>query len=437
MRLAVLLFVLLGLFMPAHAAKRVALVIGNSAYVHANPLPNPKNDAEDIAKKLTELGFAVTSGKDLDLNGMRDTVRGFIKNLEGAEVTVFYYAGHGLQVNGTNYMVPIDAKLATEDDVGFEAMAMETVLGPMERVSRTNLVFLDACRDNPLAQNLARSLGTRSAAVGKGLAQLGSGVGTLISFATQPGNVALDGGGRNSPFTAALLKYLGTPGQDITRDLVMVRRDVIAVTKGSQVPWDNSSLTGDVILQPDGKSPLPVIDENAADNTFWNSIKTETDPAFFERYIAQFPKGQFAELARMKLDVAKLNASAKAVVIPHQFDKQVASVPKGLAEPKAANPFDGYWSLTRIAKKAEGQSTCGWPSIESTIEIINGKIDDPRWKGSVDLAGKLQIMHYYGYDGIGDKGRMGLSGKLTQNEGGGKFYQIGGGCKGTLKLVRH
>ena len=344
MRLAVLLLVLLGLFTPAHAAKRVALVIGNSAYVHANPLPNPANDAEDMVKKLTELGFAVTSGKDLDLNGMRDTVRGFIKNLEGAELAIFYYAGHGLQVKGTNYMVPINAKLATEDDVGFEAMAMETVLVPMERVSRTNLVFLDACRDNPLAKNLARSLGTRSAVVGQGLAQLGSGVGTLVSFATQPGNVALDGNGRNSPFTKALLKHLGTPGQDITRDMVMVRRDVIAATSGNQVPWDNSSLTGDVILQVGIGAPPPV-----------------------EPLPAALPK-----------------SDGKAVVIsPDGW----ASLTPADKPDRSDTTFDGMWSLTRTAKKAD----CAWSSMEGFIEVKNGKIDHPDWKGAVKSDGSIKI----------------------------------------------
>ncbi len=434
MRLAILLFVLLGFFTPVHAAKRVALVIGNSAYVHANPLPNPKNDADDIAKKLAELGFAVTSGKDLDLNGMRDTVRGFIKNLEGAEVTVFYYAGHGLQVNGTNYMVPIDARLATEDDVGFEAMAMETVLGPMERVSRTNLVFLDACRDNPLAQNLARSLGTRSAVVGKGLAQLGSGVGTLISFATQPGNVALDGGGRNSPFTAALLRYLGTPGQDITRDMVLVRRDVLAATDGKQVPWDNSSLTGDVVLRAGDGAPAVALPEyNSVETAYWNSILTEKESSFFEKYLERFPKGQFVDLARMKIELVKRTAATPIAIVSPKAPVKLALIETETDTPRGLTAFDGRWSLKRTAKKG----ICGWTSIFSYLEITNGKIDLEEWKGTVKEDGTLSLTHYFGDNITSEKGRNILTGKMTPDGGIGKFYQPNRECKGAFSMVRN
>jgi Caspase domain len=437
MRFAVLMILLFAVVVPAEAAKRVALVIGNSAYLHANPLTNPKNDAEDVAKKFAELGFDVTSGQNLDLNSMRNTVRGFIKKLEGADLAVFYYAGHGLQIKGTNYMVPVDAKLATEDDVGFEAVGMDAVLAPMERVSRTNLVFLDACRDNPLAKNLARSMGTRSAAVGQGLAQQGGGVGTLIAFATQPGNVALDGKGRNSPFTTALLKHLGTPGQDIMRDMVMVRRDVIATTSGAQVPWDNSSLTGDVILKAgDGAVAIALPDDTTTETTYWNSILTEKDASFFEQYLARFPKGKFADLARMKIDLAKPAPVPRATAVAPKPEKKLASLQEGFTEPTAAFPFDGYWSVTRIAAKLNGKSTCGWPSIESGVEISQGKIDHPEWQGTVDASGNFQMTHFFIDDETGKKGRNRLSGKLTVDLGTGKFKQIAGGCNGALKLAR-
>ena len=203
-----------------------------------------------MAAKLEGLGFEVVQGEDLDLSAMRSTVRDFIGKLDGADLALLFYAGHGVQVNGTNYMAPVDARLSTYNDLDFEAMPMDLILSAMERTTKVNLVFLDACRDSPFSQKLASSMGTRSGAVGRGLARLGTGVGSLIAFATQPGNVALDGEGSNSPFTSALLKNLGTPGQDITRDLINVRRDVLEATGGKQVPWDNSSLTGDVILQP-------------------------------------------------------------------------------------------------------------------------------------------------------------------------------------------
>ncbi len=315
-RLLSALVLLLVLVLPAHADKRVALVIGNSNYAHANRLPNTLNDAADISAKLAKLGFQITTGNDLNLDGLRNKVREFIKQLEGADIAMLFYAGHGLQVNGTNYMVPVDAALASEDDVSFEALPMEAVLTPMERASKVNLIFLDACRDNPLARNLARSMGTRSSNVGQGLARIGSGVGTLIAFSTQPGNVALDGSGRNSPFAAAVLKYLGTPGQDITRDLVLARRDVIAATGGKQVPWDNSSLTGDVILAP-GNEPASAPD-GSVELSMWDSIKNETTPSFFEQYLERFPNGQFADIARLKIDGSKKTTEKAAASAPEE-----------------------------------------------------------------------------------------------------------------------
>jgi uncharacterized caspase-like protein len=235
------------LVFPAAAEKRAALVVGNSAYVHANPLPNPVNDASDMAKALTEVGFEVILGLDLKKPAFDAKVRDFARALEKADVAVFFYAGHGLQAAGRNYLVPVDASLQVERDLDFEAVSVDFVLKQMEleREGKTNVVFLDACRDNPLARNLARSMGTRSAAIGQGLAQVQTGVGTFIAYSTQPGNVALDGQGRNSPFTAALAKGVREPGRNLTSVMIDVRKDVLAVTGGKQVPWDHSALTGD------------------------------------------------------------------------------------------------------------------------------------------------------------------------------------------------
>ena len=243
---------------PAVAEKRVALVIGNAAYKNVPGLANPRNDAGDMTSKLKDLRFEVVIGQDLDLMGMRQSIRDFIGKLEGADVALFFYAGHGLQVGGNNYMAPVDAQLASYDDLDFEVLPIDLVLSAMERNAKVNLVFLDACRDNPLASTLARSMGTRSASVGRGLAKLDTGVGSLIAFATQPGSVAFDGKGRNSPFTTALLAHLGTPGQSLTDDLIEVRRAVLEATQGKQVPWDSSSLTGPVVLNPEREGGEPV-----------------------------------------------------------------------------------------------------------------------------------------------------------------------------------
>jgi uncharacterized caspase-like protein len=240
---------------PAIAAKRVALVIGNSAYVTANPLANPANDANDMATKLEKLGFDVIKGLNLNKAGFDAKVRDFAGALESADSAILFYAGHGLQVAGNNYLVPIDAKLEKERDLEFEAVRLDFILKQMElgREDKTNIVFLDACRDNPLSRSLARNMGTRSASIGKGLAQIDAGVGTFISYSTQPGNVALDGDGRNSPFTAALVKRIEQGGDSLTSVMIDVRKDVIASTSGKQVPWDHSALTGEFFFDPNAK----------------------------------------------------------------------------------------------------------------------------------------------------------------------------------------
>lgn len=223
--------------------KRVALVIGNSAYQFTPQLANPKNDAEDLATALEKLGFHVISGFDLDKSAMDRLILEFARALSGAEVGLFYYAGHGLQVEGQNYLVPVDAKLADLWSLDFEMVKADLVQRTMERATRTNLIFLDACRDNPLSRNLARALGTRSASIGKGLAALESGEGTLISFSTQPGSVAADGQGRNSPYAAALVHQLLAPRDDLSSLLIQVRNEVIQETGRRQVPWEHSALT--------------------------------------------------------------------------------------------------------------------------------------------------------------------------------------------------
>jgi hypothetical protein len=237
--------VVLLLCCPAIAEKRVALVIGNSAYQHTSKLTNPKNDATDITAELKNLAFTVIEGYDLDKTAFDRKVREFALALKGADAGVLFYAGHGLQVAGVNYLVPIDAKAEDATALEFEMLRVATIHRIMEQQTGTNILFLDACRDNPLARNLAREMGTRSAEIGKGLARIESGVGTLISFSTQPGNVALDGTGRNSPFAGALVKQLAAAStDDLSAMLIAVRNEVMAATKKRQVPWENSALTG-------------------------------------------------------------------------------------------------------------------------------------------------------------------------------------------------
>ncbi len=235
---------------PATAPRRVALVVGNAAYRYTPRLENPKNDAADMSAALTKLGFHVIEGFDLDKAAFDGKVRDFAAALKGAEVGLFFYAGHGMQVSGHNYLVPVDAKLTTASALDAEMMRLDIVHQTMEREAQTNLLFFDACRDNPLARNLARALGSRSLEIGRGLAAVESGAGTLISFSTQPGNVALDGSGRNSPFSGALVRQLAASSDDLNAILIAVRNDVMRQTDRKQVPWEHSALTRRFYFNP-------------------------------------------------------------------------------------------------------------------------------------------------------------------------------------------
>lgn len=303
---------------PARAQRRVALVIGNSAYVHTPRLENPKNDSGDVAAKLKRLGFEVIEGRDLQKAEMDRTIRAFAETLAGAKLALFFYAGHGIQVSGQNYLVPIDAKLTAPAALDFEMVRLDLIQRTMEREVPTNVLILDACRDNPLARNLARALGTRSATIGRGLAAIESGEGTLISFSTQPGNVALDGTGRNSPFASALLKHVATPGDDLSTILINVRNDVMAATERRQVPWENSALTDKVYFTAP-KPTIPTVDQQI-ELTFWASVKDSTNPAVLGTYLQRYPQGEFASIARAliehyeqqrKAESAKRDAEAK------------------------------------------------------------------------------------------------------------------------------
>ncbi len=239
---------LLGGIAPAAAEKRVALVIGNSAYENVPRLTNPSNDAADVAAKLKGLGFEVVEGIDLGKRDMEKRIRAFAEALSGADVGLFYYAGHGLQVDQRNFLAPIDAQLKSESDLDFEAVQLDLVLKNMVRNAATSIVFLDACRDNPLAANLAQV--GRSLDVGRGLARVEAAASMMIVYATEPGKVALDGTGRNSPFTGALLRHIDTEGASISDVMIAVRNDVLGETSGKQRPFESASLTGQFFFKP-------------------------------------------------------------------------------------------------------------------------------------------------------------------------------------------
>jgi tetratricopeptide (TPR) repeat protein len=236
--------------------RRIALVIGNGAYLNAPQLINPPNDARLIAKSLHDMGFEVSDGVNLDRAAMTKLIGDFLRAAATANTAVLYYAGHGVQIDGQNYLLPVDVKFTGVSDFTSEMTEVSTILAGLDDGIRANVVILDACRDNPLVQQTAQpASASRAITVPTGLASpssLGkgatSGAGTLLAFATAPGDVALDGEGADSPFSLALARHISTPGHEVQQMLTRVRAEVVAATKGKQVPWSNSSLLGEVYL---------------------------------------------------------------------------------------------------------------------------------------------------------------------------------------------
>jgi uncharacterized caspase-like protein len=300
---------LLVLCQPAWAAKRVALVIGNSAYQNVALLPNPVNDGAVIAATLKSAGFdAVDSRHDLPANEMRRALRDFADRARDADIAVIYYAGHGMEVDGTNYLIPVDAKLERDTDVYDEALSLDRVLVSIEPAKQLRLVILDACRDNPFAKSMKRTLASR--AIGRGLAQVEpASPNTLIAYSAKAGSTAMDGDSKNSPFTLALSKHLTTPGLDVRRAFGFVRDDVLKTTNNRQEPFVYGSLGGeDVPLVP-----VPVAAPAAPAPNPQAEVRRDYELALqvgnkdaLSAFVAQYPDGFYANLARIQL--AKIEA---------------------------------------------------------------------------------------------------------------------------------
>jgi len=289
---------------------RVALVIGNAAYKH-DPLDNPVNDARLIGSRLEQAGFKVTRGENLDRNGMATALSNFGATLNDNTVAVLYYAGHALQLRDQNYMIPIDAEIRSEDDVGMQGVDLTFILGRMSRAkSRVNVVILDACRDNPFAK--------RASGNSQGLAQMDAPIGTLLAYATAPGKQAPDGIGQrgNSIYTAELARHLLTPGLPVELMFKRVREAVVRESRQLQVPWEHSSLLGEFAFVPGlNESKESAEADGGGELALWNSVQGSTRADDFRAYLRQYPRGRFAEPARARiaaLSVAAPSATASA-----------------------------------------------------------------------------------------------------------------------------
>jgi uncharacterized caspase-like protein len=319
------LTLLLGLA-PSQAApeRRVALVIGNGAYKSAPALDNPTTDARGVSTALKRIGFEVIEGYDLGFSEMRAKLAEFAAALPDSRAALVYYAGHGVSVEEENFLLPVDIALKSVTDLDINAINIDLILRQMRREERVNVVILDACRDNPFAKELAASTKNRSAVADRGLSRIDvSAKGTLIAFATDPRSVAADGPrGGHSPFTAALLRHLETPGASIDTILNRVRADVWEATNKKQMPWVNTSLIGEFIMNP---APAPTLtlavgqpsaaaDPVAADprvaqeQRMWDSAEKSNLPEDYKAYLDAYPTGAFAQMARNRIARAATEA---------------------------------------------------------------------------------------------------------------------------------
>ncbi len=305
-KIAILAILAIGAASPSRAERRVALVIGNGDYVHSKSLPNPVNDANDVANSLKRLGFSVTSVLDGTYNDIRQGIRSFNVQVQGADIGLIYYAGHGMELGGENWLIPVDADLKTDVDVANEAISLKTIMQSVSRATELGLVILDACRDNPLAAKMARSKLTRS--VERGFARVEPTTNVLVAYAAKDGTTAQDGDGRNSPYTAALLRNLERPGLEVGHVFRNVRDEVMASSNREQQPFVYGSLSSkpiylheDVPSSAPSAAPQVLVKLKAEDETIWATIKESTDSQLLQQFLTKFPDSSHDAEARDRI----------------------------------------------------------------------------------------------------------------------------------------
>ena len=330
----------------ALADKRVALVIGNSAYQNVAQLPNPAKDAAAIGAMLTKAGFDVVDAReDVSTADMKRMIRDFSDKVRDADIAVVFYAGHGIEVDGTNYLIPVDARLERDIDVEDETVSLDRIVRILDPAKKLRLVILDACRDNPFDRSMKRSLSSR--AVTRGLAKVEPpNPNTLIAYAAKAGSTASDGAGTNSPFTTALLKQLTVPGQDLRKAFGYVRDDVMKVTGNKQEPFVYGSLGGDdVMLVPASQTAAAVpakvaaLDPNSQLRRDYElAAAVNTRPAW-DAFLNTYPKGFYADLARAAR--AKIDTAPIPAVAARTPDTRLAP-----PAPSAGSPYAGFENYT-------------------------------------------------------------------------------------------
>jgi formylglycine-generating enzyme required for sulfatase activity len=301
---------------PALAEKRVALVVGNSTYQRVPQLANPARDADDMSDMFRKAGFTVVVAKhNLGATEMRRALRDFSDDVRDADVAIVYYAGHGMEIEGTNYLIPVDALLERDIDAFDEAIPLDRVLAVMEPAKELRLVILDACRDNPFSKGMKHSVASRG--VGRGLAKIEpNSPNTLVAFAAKAGSTAADGDEQNSPYTAALLRHLARPGLDLRKAFGFVRDDVLKATHNRQEPFIYGSLGGDdVALVPAPPQKIVPVDPSATARDDYDLAQQINVVSAWDAFISKYPSGFYTDLAkaqRDKLIAAKAAAAEQA-----------------------------------------------------------------------------------------------------------------------------
>jgi uncharacterized caspase-like protein len=313
--LALSVFAILASSNVAKADRRVAFVVGNGAYKNVTPLPNPPVDAKAMAGLLRNVGFEVVEGTDLTRDKMTEKLLDFGEKAEGADVALFFYAGHGIAISGANYLLPVDADIKSERDVKLgSAINIDIALEQTMSDAKVKLVFLDASHDNPFAARLYSRKTRHNVNVQSGLAEMKAGEGTLIAFAAGPGQTVLDGQeNTNSPFTRALMANIARPGVEIQQAMTQVRAQVNEETSKAQLPWGNTNLIGSVYLNPVATpagataAPVPNTPAPTAGNSpeveleYWRSVKDSNKPEELNAYLTSYPNGQFRAIALARI----------------------------------------------------------------------------------------------------------------------------------------
>ncbi|GGF72814.1 caspase family protein [Alteromonas lipolytica] len=289
--------------------QRLALIIGNASYAFS-PLKNPLRDAYAVNDALQSIGFTTALLKNASMNEIVNAVEDFYADTAENDIRLFYYAGHAIQINGKNYLIPIHADLKSQNNIEEETYNIDQLMAAMnqENVSQTNIVILDACRNNPFLEEVtaqsgnSRSIDRGLRLVQSGLASIKAPPGTFVAYATEPGMVAEDGEGSNGTYTKHLLKHIRKPRTSIEDLFKLVRKGVMEETDFRQVPWEHSSLYGDIFFVS------PTVE--AAEKKAWQQALDDATVAAYKAFLAQYPQGLFYEQAEVKLE--ELLAAEKA-----------------------------------------------------------------------------------------------------------------------------